>query len=34
MLGLHDPQNPFRDWSFVYIPSCTGDVHTGDARVD
>ena len=34
MLALDDPANPFRDWSFVYIPSCTGDVHTGDARVD
>jgi hypothetical protein len=33
MLGLADPQNPFRDWSWVYIPSCSGDVHTGDARV-
>ena len=22
--------NPFRDYTVVYIPSCTGDVHTGD----
>lgn len=31
--GIFDsanPQNPFRDYSVVYIPSCTGDVHTGD----
>ncbi len=21
--------NPFRDWSFVYIPYCTGDLHWG-----
>ena len=21
--------NPFRDWSLVYIPYCSGDVHTG-----
>jgi len=34
LLDLADRQNPFRDWSWVYIPSCTGDVHTGDARVD
>ena len=34
MLDLGDPSNAFRDWSFVYIPSCTGDVHTGDARVE
>lgn len=33
MLDLADPKNPFRDWSWVYIPSCGGDVHTGDARV-
>ncbi|WAS93493.1 pectin acetylesterase-family hydrolase [Nannocystis punicea] len=25
-----DPQNPLRDWSFVYVPYCTGDVHAGD----
>jgi hypothetical protein len=23
--------NPVRDWSFVYIPYCTGDVHIGSA---
>ena len=23
--------NPFRDYSFVYVPSCTGDAHLGDA---
>ncbi len=23
-------ENPVRDWSFVYIPYCTGDVHAGD----
>jgi Pectinacetylesterase len=34
MLSLDERANPFREWSFVYIPSCTGDVHTGDARVD
>jgi Pectinacetylesterase len=33
MLDLADSGNPFRDWSWVYIPSCSGDVHTGDARV-
>ncbi len=25
-----DADNPFHDWSFVFIPYCTGDVHTGD----
>jgi hypothetical protein len=34
MLDLADERNPFHDWSWVYIPSCTGDVHIGDARVD
>jgi hypothetical protein len=22
--------NPFRDYSFIYLPSCTGDAHLGD----
>jgi hypothetical protein len=22
--------NPFRDYSFIYVPSCTGDMHLGD----
>jgi Pectinacetylesterase len=22
--------NPFKDWSFVFVPYCTGDVHAGD----
>jgi hypothetical protein len=29
ILDLDDAQNPFRDWSIAYLPSCTGDVHTG-----
>lgn len=24
-----DPHNPFKNWYFVYIPYCTGDVHWG-----
>ena len=24
-----NPDNPFRDWSMVYIPYCTGDIHSG-----
>ena len=27
-VARHD--NPFRDHSFIYVPSCTGDVHLGD----
>jgi dienelactone hydrolase len=29
ILDLENSQNPFRDWSIAYLPSCTGDVHTG-----
>ena len=29
ILTLENPENPFRDYSIVFIPSCTGDVHTG-----
>ena len=32
--GLFDqanPANPVKDWSIVYIPYCTGDIHTGSA---
>ncbi|MFT3769312.1 MAG: pectin acetylesterase-family hydrolase [Minicystis sp.] len=32
--GIFDttnPANPVKDWSAVYIPYCTGDVHGGDA---
>ena len=30
IFDLNDPANPFRDWSFVYVPYCTGDLHLGD----
>ena len=26
----NEPRNPFRDWSYVFVPYCTGDVHAGD----
>ena len=29
ILNRSDPNNPFRDASFVYVPYCTGDVHSG-----
>ena len=28
---LTNPANPFRDWSAVFVPYCSGDVHWGDA---
>ncbi|OQW60648.1 MAG: hypothetical protein A4S17_10210 [Proteobacteria bacterium HN_bin10] len=29
IFDLGNPRNPVRDWSFVYVPYCTGDVHSG-----
>ena len=29
IFDLANARNPLRDWSFVYVPYCTGDVHTG-----
>ena len=32
--GIFDrgnPENPFRDFSMIFVPYCTGDVHIGDA---
>ena len=26
-----NPQNPVKDWSMIYVPYCTGDIHGGDA---
>ena len=32
-LSRFDDTNPSRDWNMVYVPYCTGDVHTGVAEV-
>lgn len=29
-----NPENPFRDWSVVWVPYCTGDVHIGNNTAD
>jgi hypothetical protein len=29
VFDLDNPANPVRDWSFVFVPYCTGDVHSG-----
>ncbi len=29
MFDLNNPENSFKDWSFVFIPYCTGDIHWG-----
>lgn len=26
-----DPRNPYLDYNWIWVPYCTGDVHTGDA---
>jgi Pectinacetylesterase len=31
IFNFENPDNPFRDWSFVFVPYCTGDIHLGDA---
>ncbi len=30
LANRRDPKNPFRDWTFVFIPYTTGDMHVGD----
>lgn len=32
-LSRFDDTNPSRDWNMVYVPYCTGDVHTGNKVV-
>jgi hypothetical protein len=35
--GIFDttnPENPVADWSVVFVPYCTGDVHIGNAATD
>lgn len=35
--GIFDftnPDNPFKDWSFVFIPYCTGDIHWGSKDME
>jgi hypothetical protein len=29
IFDLDNPRNPVSDWSMVYVPYCTGDVHSG-----
>lgn len=30
LADFNDPDNPFKDWNFVFISYCTGDVHWGN----
>ena len=29
-----DPDNPVMDWNYIYVPTCDGSFHFGDAAVD
>lgn len=31
LFDLSNPANPVKDWTIVYIPYCTGDIHLGSA---
>ncbi|MEM9488710.1 MAG: pectin acetylesterase-family hydrolase, partial [Myxococcota bacterium] len=30
-VGYQSEDNPFRDWTHVYVPYCTGDIHWGNS---
>jgi len=34
VFALDEERNPFADWSMVYVPYCTGDLHLGDGVHD
>ena len=34
IFDFDNPDNPFRDWSVVFVPYCTGDIHLGNAAHD
>jgi len=34
IFDAENPDNPLGDYSFIYVPYCTGDVHIGNAATD
>ncbi|MGA9277551.1 pectin acetylesterase-family hydrolase [Ilumatobacter sp.] len=34
LFDVDNPENPLADYSVVYVPYCTGDVHIGDATTE
>jgi hypothetical protein len=34
LFDFENDENPLADYSFVYVPYCTGDVHSGDETTD
>jgi Pectinacetylesterase len=33
IFDVNNPKNPLKDFSFVFVPYCTGDVHSGTKKV-
>lgn len=33
IFDLENPENPFRGWTYVFIPYCTGDLHLGERDI-
>jgi hypothetical protein len=34
IFDFENPANPFKDWSVLYVPYCTGDFHLGNTTTD
>ncbi len=34
IFGRLDGANPVADWTMIYVPYCTGDIHAGDAETE
>lgn len=34
IFNRNNPDNPVKDWSMIYVPYCTGDIHGGDADTE
>lgn len=34
IFDLDNPENPFADWSMIFVPYCTGDVHIGNTTTE
>ncbi len=32
IFDLKNPANPFKEWNFVFVPYCTGDIHWGSTE--
>lgn len=32
LFNAANPENPLADWTFIYVPYCTGDVHAGNRQ--